>query len=96
MDKINEILTWLVLVAFGSWFTKNKVIPVGDQSGTEAAPAVGPALHATTTPAITLTEKLYDDRFHEGTVISAGLSEMLNRSKVRRNMHRRKEDQRSV
>lgn len=96
MDKLNEILTWLMLVAFGSWFAKNEVIPVGDQSGTEVAPAAGPAIPATTIPATRLTEKPYDDEFHASSVIATGLSEMLNRNKVRRNMLRRKEDQRSA
>lgn len=93
---MKETMAYIIWTMFGYWFAANKIMPVGDQSGTEAAPAVGPTIPATTTPAITLTEKPYDDRFHEGTVIAAGLSEMLNRGKVRRNMLRRKEDQRSA
>lgn len=85
-----------MLAAFGCWFTKNESRATVDQSGTEAAPAAGPALSATMPPAITLTENPYDERFHEGTVISTGLSEMLKRRKIRRNMRRRKEDQQSV
>lgn len=94
MERIQEILTWLMLAMFGCWFAANKIMPVGDQSGTEVAPAAGPAIPATTTPTITLTEKPYDDKFHASSVSAAGLSEMLNRRKIRRNMLRRKEDQR--
>jgi len=95
MDKINEILTCLMVTVFG-WLAANKTMPVGDYSNPEVAPAAGPSTPDVVTAAISPTDKIYNDRFHEGTVIAAGLSEMLNHSKVRRNMRRRKEDQRSV
>ena len=96
MDKLYEIYTWLLCLAFGCWFVKNEAAPLGDKDSPEVAPAAGPITPEVEAKAIVPTDKIYNDRFHEGTVVAAGLSEMLNRSKVRRNMLRRKEDQHSV
>lgn len=91
---MKETVSWIIWTIFGYWFATKKIVPVFDQSVTETAPAAGPALTETLTPAVTPPEKSYDDRFHEGAIISEGLSELLNRRKVRRSMRRRKEDQR--
>ncbi len=95
MDKINEMLTWLVFLACGYWFTTNKTVPSGDQSAPEAAPAVGTAIHDTTGPMMERSEKPCDTVSCEGSIITVRLSEMLKRQRVRRNLRRRKEDQAS-
>jgi len=92
MDKVNEILTWLMLVVFGYWFTTDKPVPAVDQSVPEVAPAAGTAIHDTTGPMMERPKKPYDTASCEGSIITVGLSEMLKRQRVRRNLRRRKED----
>lgn len=95
MDKINELLTWLMLVIFGCWFSANKAIPAGDQSAPEAAPAAGPAIPEATGTLSERTENPRNTASCESSIIAAGLSEMMGRRRVRRNLRRRKEDQAS-
>jgi len=92
MDKVNEILTWLMFVAFGCWFAANKTVPAVDQSAPEVASAAGP-----TTPEATgaLSDRIDTSRTMascEGSLIAAGLSEMMGRRKIHRGLKRRKED----
>ncbi|HOD41274.1 MAG TPA: hypothetical protein PKL57_12015 [Candidatus Wallbacteria bacterium] len=95
MDKINEILNWLMLAIFSCWFVADKTMPAVDQSAPEAAPAAGTAIHDTTGAMTERPEKPYDTASCEGSIITVGLSEMLKRQRVRRNLRRRKEDQAS-
>jgi len=95
MDKLYEMFTWLMFAAFGCWFAANKTLPAVDQSDPEAAPAAGTAIHDTTGPMMERPKKPYDTASCEGSIITVGLSEMLKRQRVRRNLRRRKEDQAS-
>lgn len=89
MDKINEMMAWIML-AFSCWVIKSEKGPAGYKSEPESAPtaeSIMPEVHRPTT-----WEPLHNERLHENSIMSAGLADILNRNKVRRNMFRRKED----
>jgi len=88
MEKVNELVTWLMLV-ISCWFIKSEY-KAGDKGEPEKAPAAGPAVTEIILPVSNVT--LYSERSREGSIISAGLSEMLSRQKSRKNMGRRRED----
>lgn len=94
MDKINETIAWLMLVMFGCWLTKTEVAHTADKSEPEAAPAIGPASSLETVAA--RPDTVDADSLQERSIISVGLSEMLNKRRARRNMGRRKEDQQTT
>jgi len=96
MDRLYEIFTWIMFAAFGCWFAKTESRAIGDQSAPEAAPAAGPTIPEATGA---LSDRIETSRTMascEGSIIALGLSDMLKRQKVRRNLRRRRgEDQTS-
>lgn len=95
MDRLYEMFTWLMFAAFGCWFAANKTTPAGGQSAPEAAPAARPTIPEATDALSDRIEKSRIMASCEGSIVAFGLSDMLKRQKVRRNLKRRKEDQAS-
>lgn len=84
MDKINELVTWLMLVV-GCWVMKAEAKGEVGRNEPELAHAAGSA-----TPESPVQKA--SEYSHQHYIMSAGLSELLNKRRMKRNMGRRKED----
>ncbi len=88
MDRINEILTWLTLT-LSWWLYKSKYVdsnnvePLKISDGLNIVPGGSRPLPASL---------LHNERLHDDSIISTGLSELMKHRKIRTNLGRRTED----